>query len=58
MIRSNRAHWSELSPRAVAHDGTTVIPASYNTNRTVEIGDKHQGHTAKPVEVVVRPVTT
>ena len=58
MIRSNRAHWSELPPHAVAHDGAAVISVSYNANRTVEIGDKHQGHTVNPAEVVVRPTTT
>ena len=51
-------HWSELPLRAVTHDGVAVILASYNANRMVEIGDKHQGHTANPAKVVVRLAIT
>ena len=42
----------------VAHDDAAVILASYNANRMVEIGDKHQGHTANLAEVVVWSATT
>ena len=47
-----------MPPCAAVHDGAAVIPASYNANRMVEIGDKHQGHTVNLAKLVVRPATT